>query len=690
LKTNKISGKIQRLKKILSVPHKKEIKMIKSIKAKYSRSLLLLIIFALFCCLVACGGSKDTGTTPITPTTPTADSISLSASPASINSDGSTTSTIKVNALNSSNAMLSGITVTLSTDTGVLSAASVVTDSTTPATVTLSYGGNQTNRTVTITATAGTVSAQIPLQVVGSTVTLASSASSIPNDNATTVTLTATVKDAGNHIVPGAAVTLTQSGVGSVTITNATGTTDSSGIFTTTVTGAITGAVTITATALGATATTALTVTPVNASFAIDQLTLDTVVITIPSNKITAMTMNASATPFTPHSLNIRVNAPSGITHVTFATTIGLWDSTSTVVTKTVSGGKASATLTTTQTGVANIQVYNATDANTQDTFTVAMSSGAAPNKIILQASPTVVPVSVGGTTGSSTLTATVYDASNNPLGGQPVAFSIVDGTSTSGGETVSPVVQITGTDGKASTIFNSGSIPSSGSGVKIRAYIVGTTAPEVRTGLSPSGNDGAIIIGGVAGSIAFGMDSKSAEDSTGANYVYKMSVLVADANGNPVARTPVTLGVWPVAWCTGSSCACDADTATTGTFWNEDRNENLILDTIPAPQEDGARCHYADATKCSGGGWLPGGNIDGLITPTNSAGGTVPASVTTDANGVAGFQVTYPKSSGMWIYDRVRATTTVQGSETRAEIIIYLRVVVGEEAICAFSPYKF
>jgi hypothetical protein len=593
--------------------------------------------------------------------------------------------------------MLSGITVTLSADTGVLSAASVVTDSTTPATATLSYGGNQTNRTVTITATAGTVSAQVPIQIVGSIVTLASSASSIPNDNATTVTLTATAKDAGNHIVPGAAVTLTQSGVGSVTITNATGTTDSSGTFTTTVTGAITGAVTITATALGTQATTALTVTAPTASFAIDQLTLDSVVITIPSNKITAMTMNASATPFTPHSLNIRVNAPSGITHVTFATTIGLWDSTSTVVTKTVSGGKASATLTTTNTGVANIQVYNAADANTQDTFTVAMSSGAAPAKIVLQASPTIVQASVGSTTGSSSLTATVYDSSNNPLGGQPVAFSIINPSS--GGETISPVVAVTATTtsgslslGQAGTKFTSGSMASGAGGIKINALVVGTA---VATGTSPSGNNATITIGGVAGSIAFGQATVIGTDSTNANYVWPMSILVADSNGNPAPeKTLISLSLWPIAWSTGVSTACmyDADNGTNeGTFWNEDRNENLILDSSPTPQEDGARCYYSDTTECSLGGWIIGGTKDTYITPTNSQAGTVPATVTTDKNGVASFNLTYPKQSAIWTVDRIRATTIVQGSETRGEINLRLEAVSSDVSPCLLTcPYVF
>ena len=142
--------------------------------------------------------------------------------------------------------------------------------------------------------------------------------------------------------------------------------------------------------------------------------------------------------------------------------------------------------LTTSQIGIANIQVYDAAVPATSDTLTVAMASGAAPAKILLQASPTVVPVSVGTTTGSSTLTATVYDASNNPLVDQPVTFEIVDGTSTSGGETVSPVVVMTATTasgglsvGQARTTFTSGSMPSSGTGVKIRASVVGTTVAD-------------------------------------------------------------------------------------------------------------------------------------------------------------------------------------------------------------------
>ena len=645
----------------------------------------LIFCMLMFTALYGCGTGSDTavaaGSTP-TPT-PTPASINLSATPTTVKSDGSTTATITVNALNASNAALSGVTVTMSTDTGVLSAASVVTNITTPATVTLSSGGNKNNRTATITATAGSVTAQIPIQIVGSTITLTSTRTSLPADGSSPVTLTATAKDAGGNAVSGTAVTLTQTGGGSVAITSATGTTNASGIFTATVAGTGAGAVTITATALGATATTGLTVATAANVFAIESLSLND---GAPYNTDpTAMKTNGD-------TLNVTVNAP-GVTTVRFATTIGGWNSSTNKVLDVAVGttgdgaGKVSATLTSTNIGIANVQVSDAAAPATNDTLAVAMASGAAPAKIFLQAAPTVVPVSVGSTTGSSTLTATVYDAFNNPLVNQPVAFEIVDGTSTSGGETITPVVVMTATTagggltvGQARATFTSGSMPSAGSGVKIRASVVGA---GVATGTSPFGNDAAILIGGVAGSIAFGQDSKVDEDITGANYKYKMSVLVADSNGNPVAGAVVNLGIWPTAWATGVACTPDPDTATTGTFWNEDANENLILDT----GEDGTRCYYSDPTKAT---CVAGGTLNGMITPVNSVGGTVPASVTTDANGVAGFIVTYPKSSGMWIYDRIRATTIVQGSETRAEIILYLKIAVGEETICSESPFKF
>ena len=672
--------------------------MVKSITARFSRPALLLIFFILFCCLSGCGGSKDTGTTP---TTPTAASLSISASSPTVPSNDSLTTMITVTAVDSLGGLLPGINISMTRDYGVLGSSLIITDSTGKATVTFESGPGAVDRTATITATSGTASAMIPIQITGSTVTMTPSSAGLDDSGSSSVILTVTTKNSGGSIVSGAAVTMSQTGAGRVTFNPSSGPTVS-GVFTTTVTGTSAGAVTVTASALGETATSSITISAVTDTFTIDQQTLDGSIIA--NNTTSAMKINASATPYTPHSLNIRVHAPTGISQVTFVTSIGVWDGgSSKVVTKTVSGNTADATLTSTQSGVAGVQVYNAANPATSDTLTVAMSSGAAPAKIILQASPTIVPVSVGSTTGSSTLTATVYDAGNNPLPNWPVAFSIVAGTGTSGGETIIPVVAVTASTaspatglsiGQVRVSFTSGSMPSGGSGVQIRASVIGTT---VATGTSPSGNDVAIVIGGVAGSIAFGQATVISVDSTKANYVWPMSILVSDSNGNAVSGAVISLSLWPIAWSTGLVCTYDpdgerCDYSTTpaicvagnyGTFYNEDINENLILDS----GEDGRRYYYANNVN------VGPGTLDTQITPKNSDGGSVPSSVTTDANGVAGFNLTYVKESAIWTVDRIRATTTVQGSETRGEIILRLPALqsdVGPPCLLGDSPYTY
>lgn len=627
--------------------------------------------------------------------TVTAARIYLEASPTTIRTDGSLYSTITVSALNASNALLSGVVVTLSTDTGILSSPTVTTNADTPATVRLYCGPNKANRTAIVTATAGAVTAApLPILITGSTVTVSASTSSISIGSVSN--LTVTVTDFGGNAISGANVTLSQSSGdgGSVTLGATSGPTNGSGIFSTTATGLTQGTATITATWQGTEGTTPIIITATGLAFGIENQYLDGSPTAVPLNPDpTTVSINASGTPYTPHSLKLVVNAP-GVTTVRFATTIGSWNSTTNKVIDVPVGttgdgaGKVSATLTSTNIGIANVQVSNTANPAVNDTLTVAMSSGEPPNKIFLQASSTVVPVSVGTTTYTSTLTATVYDSSNNPLVGQPVAFEIVNGTSTSGGETISPVIVMTNFSGQAIATFNSGSMPTAGSGVQIRASVVGTLIETEPIGINTtdSGNDVAIVIGGTAGSIAFGWDSKAGQDSTNANYTYKMSVLVADANGNPVAGAVVNLGAWPIAWSDGLGCI------PTQFYLNEDNTydatkENMILDTL----EDGRRIEfdmYNPPTYASANPPVVG-TLDSRLTPVNSAGGTVPASVTTDENGVAGFTLTYPKSSGMWIYDRIRATTMVQGTETRADTLVYLKIVVGEEVICAESPFR-
>lgn len=559
----------------------------------------------------------------------------------------------------------------------------------------------------------------LPVQIVGSTLTLTATGTSLPANGASPVTLTITAQDAGGFPISGADVTLTQTGAGAVTLTPispATGKTGSNGKLTVSVAGATAGVVAVSATGVGAQATINFTVAPTASTFGVSLLTLNAGVGVVPASpKNTSMKIG--------DSLLVQVTAPSPTTDVTFATTIGTWNGTGNkVVTVPVTAGVAAATLSSTVAGVAGVQVLDPLNTSLNDTLSVGITAKI-PASITLQATPTVIPQSVGTTVGYSNLTAVVYDATGAPVGGAPVSFEIVSGTGTGAGETVSPVVVYTASTtatglalGAAPTTFTAGSLPSNASGVQVRASVVGTAITTQPIGVANATNssfDIAVHIGGQAGSVAFGQASHIIDAAgTTTFYQFPMSVLVADATGNPAPLgTPVSISAWPIAWSTGQPCSWDPDgyvwSATTvdpvtgkpgmyvvgkgGTFLNEDANENLNLDA--SPPEDGTRKYYYT------GATVTGGTKDGAITPVNSWGGTVvstnPAdktgTVTTDANGVAAFNLTYTKTSAYFVITRIRAQTQVQGTPAVGQINIRLPASEPDSnPVCRLPPSPF
>jgi len=99
-------------------------------------------------------------------------------------------------------------------------------------------------------------------------------------------------------------------------------------------------------------------------------------------------------------------------------------------------------------------------------------------------------------------------------------------------------------------------------------------------------------------------------------------------------------------------------------------------------PAEDGARNYYYLENQ-------PGlvhrwGSKDGKITAVNSGAGTVPATVITDKNGVADFDLVYPLPSSIWTVARVRASTIVLGTETVGQVIFTL------PPMCSDTPLRW
>lgn len=686
-----------------------------SVQITHLKRTQLLFVSALVLALAGCGGREvpAAGTTPAAstpvvtpPVVATTTSLTLSASANTLKSDGSDSITITATALGTGNSTLSGQAVTFAASTGQLSTNTGTTDTTGKATASFTAGPSGINRTATITVTSGAATMQLPIQIAGSTISAnPSTGINLPDDGTTPATIVFTAKNPAGTAIAGAAVTLAKSGVGNISYSPTSGTTDVNGQLSVVVSGVVGGAgsAMLTATALGATGSATFTVATAASTFSISALSLNTVALTsAATNSFSNTAMKIG------DSLMVTVTAPAPTTSVTFVSTMGSWNggAAQAPVTVGVVNGTASATLTTAGAGIANIQVIDANTTNqTGDTLSVAMTAVTAAT-ITVQATPSVIQKSSGASAGASTLIATVNDATGQPVGGAPVFFSILNPTG--GGETLSPAVAYTTSAtgnglnlGQAKVTLTAGSLSSTAAGIQINAKVLGTSVTTEPAGvnLTTSGNDAAVVIGGTAASMAFGQATVLGVNSNATAYVLPMSITVADGNGNPApAGTVVSLSLWPIAWSTGGNCSWDADRQATpavvgppavaaisaaGTFLNEDINENLILDA----GEDGARTYYYGTFPAA-----PAGSVDTAITPANSMAGTVPATVTTDATGLAIFDLTYPKSSALWTVVRLRARTLVQGSAAVGETQFRFGALQSDLSPCRLpnSPHQF
>jgi hypothetical protein len=310
-----------------------------------------------------------------------------------------------------------------------------------------------------------------------------------------------------------------------------------------------------------------------------------------------------------------------------------------------------------------------------------------AANKILLNASQTTVPLSLaGGNQNSLTLTARAISSNgitDQAVANVPIQFSMTGGPSA--GEFLSPALVYTNSSGVAVATFTSGTTASISNGITVNAAIQGT---GVKTGVSPSSNDAFLTVGGQALSVAFGASSELGESADKTLYIQAYSVQVTDANNNPVPNQLVTLKMRPIAFSLGTPCNI------TATYCSEDVNGNGSLDL----GEDGTRTATTTATagSCPATAPAAAGSLDTNLTPSNSDGGGIPATVTTDVNGTAAFNLTYLKGSALWIVDKLTATVSSNGTETSKSSIFRLPASIVDfplppgNCLLPASPYSF
>ena len=611
--------------------------------------------------------------------------LSIATSSGSVKSDNSNSATITVTAINSANVVVPGVTINFSSTGGILTLGSAVTNASGQATVAISSGNlDPTTRTITVTAvSAGASSVSIPIQITGSAITLSTTGgtSLVSGVSPTSTTLNVKATDAGGNAVAGTPVTLVVSGAGNVTLAPVSGNTDSNGQLAVTVTGQSPGTSTVTVTALGVSRTQDFTVSASGSEFKISS----------PVSPATLVT-TTGLLPF-----NVQIGADATITQVRLSTTIGTWSVCtggtgvgtsvcllpSTAFSGAYPNQTATATLISLVAGAASVQV-EALDASSKVLVTVPASvaiTSATAASISLQSSVSVLQPSSIQTPNNTSVIATVRDASNQPVGNAAVTFSIVNPTG--GGETVSPALSLSsdGTTsipiGQARTIFTAGSLPSTPGGVTIRGMVVG-----IGNGVCPASGtaicaDTVINIGDTAGSIVIGQSTTigiAPNDTTNTTYMSTLNLLVSNSNGNPVSGAVVSLNVWPVSFRTGIY-TYDASTSTCSTttyaeFPNEDVNKNLILDAGEALTTAVAMAAFQTTYAGTPGSWAtPYVVQSNQLIPPAAAAGNVPATVTTDSNGLASFNLIYLKQYASWIVAQITATTIVQGTEATSSI---------------------
>lgn len=585
---------------------------------------------------------------------------------------------------------VAGETILVSSTGGTLAASALTTDDAGLATVDLLVGTEKTNRQITVTFTAGGLIKTQAVTISGTTLSLtASNLTTTPSDPSP-IEFIATLKDAGSNPVGGAQVTFTSTlgntftaSPGYAFTSNFIGTTDANGVFKANYVGTNVGTATVTVSANGVTPAPTAVVTVEALSQAAFGFTapLDNTIVNVGGSQL----------------LTVEYLDPVGAgvaDTLTFTTIKGSFDPVdplvSTVDVPTV-GGVATVTYYAGNiSGPAEIGVIDSTKTRA-DSLTLDVRA-TVPASISLQASPSVVPVNVGGVEATSTLTATVRDANNQAVAGKLVVFTILAGPG--GGMTITPGMAVTDVGGNASVTFVSGTAVSAQDGVVVQA--------AVSDGLGGLLTDTTnLTIGQKAATITIGTSNKIRKvtiDGVEVAYALPFSVTVVDANSNPIQGAVVSLGLFPVRFYTGTVNGAGNIQSRDGVFLNEDINRNNILEL----GEDGAieldpttMAPFAPVTYWNSGaeGTLaiittdpvrPG---NGRLDPAGVA--TIPTSVTTGDLGLAGFEVIYSKSYGSWVDVEISASTQVTGTTSVAKIEAALAVATGDIPF-PWSPFGY
>ena len=489
----------------------------------------------------------------------------------------------------------------------------------------LTSQNDASNRTVTITAGAGSLTQTVEITIAGTEVTINGASSVILNDS---VDYTIRVQDSdGTSILNQDVVLSAVNGTLSSTTVN----TGANGQATVSYTASTSGEDTITAAALNA--ETSFTVQVQQDEFNFVNLPTEEV----PLGQTQTITVQWR-----------QDNTPVVGQNVTFSASRGVIAGNATVVTD--AEGQASIDISANNAGISSITA-SASDGSGNvlvSALTQIEFIATTPHTLIADASPDII----GPDGQTSTISAVVRDVAGNLVKNSVVNFSVSD-VSTG---FVSPSQATTDSKGIATTVFTSGSV-STQDAVVVTAFVADDPAID---------DEVVLTVGARAFDISLGTGNEL-EEATSTSYLKRFGVFVSDSAGQPVSGVNLTASVAPVKYVNGGEYRTgfwvfDDDASQWVAIVNqncetEDVNDNGILDTTPRDEDT---------------------NEDGMLTPGLI--GTIAfanGAAVTDENGYAELEYRYPRSYAIW-YD---AVISVFGQSTGSEASAKMRYTLSISA---------
>ncbi|WP_412852285.1 hypothetical protein [Ectothiorhodospira shaposhnikovii] len=393
-------------------------------------------------------------------------------------------------------------------------------------------------------------------------------------------------------------------------------------------------------------------------------------------------------------TVDIAVQVPGYTGNLQLATTSGIINGGTNLAVVPVSGGTATATLTGFSSGriTLSAEKQDGSGERAITTFFAFDDSPLIPDQtnVSLQASPATL--AVGSTsTADITLTATrdLPGQSNDiPVPpGELITFGF-DGPSQ--GSSLSSPYAYTDADGIASVRFLAGGTASSGEGVRIRGCITSINKCATTT----------VTLTNRPGSLTIGLSNTIGATNNDTAYVLPISVIATDINGGALENVNISLRAWPTRYRTGFR-DLEGDLIPVDTLTNEDTNRNVARDlnddwstTTRVSATLGLapirrRCEPADGPEPTPAVTdnLQAYQAGCKLLPESSV-ASLPGVVTTDENGLATFNLTYPKDRAQVVEMEVLATTRVQGTEVQSSRIFFLPREESDDNL-PHSPYN-